>query len=66
MSIFSSPRGGNTDSAAPAVKYGSAGQRADESRGPEQGIFKSVKNQVERVAKHSINLQKFKPDGAEQ
>ena len=31
---------------------------------PEQGIFRSVKNEVETVAKRSINLQKFEPDGA--
>ena len=30
---------------------------------PEEGIFKSGKNQVESVAKCSINLQKFNPDG---
>ena len=28
---------------------------------PEEGILKSVKNQVETVAKRTINLQKFKP-----
>ena len=32
---------------------------------PEQGIFKPVKNEVETVAKCSINLQNFKPDAAD-
>ena len=32
---------------------------------PEQGIFTFVNNQVETVAKHSINLLKFQPEGAE-
>ena len=62
MSIFSSPQGGNTDSAAPAVKYGLRDRGEKKVERPQQGVFKSVKNQVETVAKRSINLQKFKPD----
>lgn len=63
MSLFSSPWGGNTDSAAPAAKYGSVGHGGQACKETRRGNCQIC--EVETVAKHSINLQKFKPDGAE-
>ena len=44
------------------LRVGQGEKKVDRS---EEGIFNSVKSQVETGAKRGINLQKFKPDGAE-